>query len=52
MNELGAIPNDISVLNALNSIGENIIIADKQFHISWMNVNASELLNLVSPYMS
>ncbi len=49
MNEVGSIPNEISVLRALNSIGENIIIADKQFHIRWMNSNASELLSVVAP---
>jgi hypothetical protein len=31
MSEVGSIPNEISMLKALNSIGENIIIADKQF---------------------
>ena len=49
MNEVGSIPNDISILKALNSIGENIIIADKTFHIRWMNSNASELLSVVAP---
>lgn len=49
MNEVGAIPKEISVLNALNSIGENIIIADRQFHIQWMNRNASNLLTLIAP---
>ncbi|HSO58445.1 MAG TPA: STAS domain-containing protein [Paenisporosarcina sp.] len=49
MNEVGSIPNDISILKALNSIGENIIIADKTFHIRWMNSNASELLSVIAP---
>jgi len=49
MNEVGAIPHDISILTALNSIGENIIIADKQFQLRWMNRNASNLLNVVAP---
>jgi rsbT co-antagonist protein RsbR len=49
MNEVGSIPNEISMLRALNSIGENIIIADKQFLIKWMNSNASNLLSVVAP---
>lgn len=49
MHDVGTIPNDISVLNAVNSIGENIIIADKQFHIKWMNCHASDLLTVVAP---
>ena len=49
MNEVGTLPSDISMLRALNSIGENIIIADKQFHIRWMNSNASELLSVIAP---
>lgn len=49
MNEVGAIPHDISILTVLNSIGENIIIADKQFHVRWMNNNASKLLTEVAP---
>lgn len=49
MNEVGSIPNEISMLRALNSIGENIIIADKQFLIKWMNSNASKLLSVVAP---
>ncbi|QBP43032.1 STAS domain-containing protein [Paenisporosarcina antarctica] len=49
MNEVGTIPNEISMLKALNSIGETIIIADKLFHIRWMNSNASELLTLIAP---
>ena len=49
MNQVGAIPHDISILTVLNSIGENIIIADKQFHVKWMNRNASKLLTEVAP---
>jgi anti-anti-sigma regulatory factor len=49
MQDVGKIPNDISVLTALNSIGENILIADMQFHIRWMNCNASDLLTLIAP---
>ncbi|MET0787590.1 MAG: STAS domain-containing protein [Paenisporosarcina sp.] len=49
MQDVGKIPNDISVLTALNSIGENILIADKQFYIRWMNWNASDLLSLIAP---
>ena len=46
---MGALPNDISVLNALKSIGENIIIADRHYHIRWMNRNAAELLAVIAP---
>ena len=49
MNEVGSIPNEISMLRALNSIGENIIIADKQFLIKWMNSNASKLMSVIAP---
>ncbi|WP_245827672.1 STAS domain-containing protein [Paenisporosarcina indica] len=49
MNDVGTIPNDISVQNAINSIGENIIIADSQFNIRWMNSNASALLSEIAP---
>lgn len=49
MSEVGAIPNDISALRALNSIGENIIIADKEYHIRWINSNSSTLLSVVAP---
>lgn len=49
MNEVGSIPNDIPVQKALNYIGENIIIADKQFYIRWMNSNASALLTGIAP---
>ena len=49
MSGVGAMPEDISVLYALKSIGENIIIADKQFHIRWMNGHASNLLTEIAP---
>jgi len=49
MQDVGKIPHDISVLSALNSIGENILIADLQFEIRWMNCNASDLLSQVAP---
>ncbi len=49
MQNIGQIPKHISSLNALNSIGENILIADMHFHIRWMNSNASDLLSLVAP---
>ena len=49
MNEVGSIPNDISVQKAINSIGENIIIADKQFNVRWINSSASVLLSEIAP---
>ncbi|MDX1701836.1 MAG: hypothetical protein R3250_14515, partial [Melioribacteraceae bacterium] len=49
MHDIGTIPHEITVLTALNSIGENILIADLQFHVRWMNRNASDLLSIVAP---
>ncbi len=49
MKEVESFPIDISELNALNSIGENIIIADNKFYIRWMNTDASKLLTLIAP---
>lgn len=49
MKEVGTVPVGISERNALNSIGENIIIADHQFYIRWMNSNASNLLTILAP---
>ncbi|OCA92335.1 STAS domain-containing protein [Pseudobacillus wudalianchiensis] len=49
MNAIGQIPVDISLLHALNSLGENIIIADKHYTIRWMNAKAAGLLSVVAP---
>lgn len=49
MNYIGYVPDDVSLLAALDSIGENIIIADKNYNISWMNSSATKLLTDVAP---
>ncbi|PLS18524.1 RsbR, positive regulator of sigma-B [Bacillus sp. M6-12] len=49
MKSIGAIPKNISLLHALDSIGETIIISDKDYNILWMNSNATELLSQVAP---
>ncbi|MFZ3580496.1 STAS domain-containing protein [Virgibacillus sp. DJP39] len=43
------IPIDISGTDALNSIGENIIIADKDYTITWMNKKAIKSLSAIAP---
>ncbi|SEA90584.1 Anti-anti-sigma regulatory factor (antagonist of anti-sigma factor) [Thalassobacillus cyri] len=45
----GEIPDNISLLNTLNSIGENILIADKDYHVTWMNDNALGLFAAIAP---
>lgn len=49
MTAIGKFPMNISLLTAIDSIGENIIIADKDFNITWMNSSAAELLAKVAP---
>ncbi|WP_456271357.1 STAS domain-containing protein [Bacillus sp. AK031] len=49
MNPIGVLPEKISLLNALNSIGENIIIADLEYSIAWMNCNAAKLMSDLAP---
>ncbi|KAB7705991.1 PAS domain-containing protein [Bacillus aerolatus] len=49
MNSIGQIPSNISLFQALDSIGENIIIADKDYNICWMNSHAVKLLSAVAP---
>lgn len=44
------VPINLSCTDALNSIGENIIIADKEFKISWMNIEAIKTLSVVAPF--
>lgn len=46
---LGNLPENISSSEFLNTIGENIIIADKAFNIVWMNDKAESLLSHVAP---
>lgn len=43
------IPINISSSDALNSIGENIIIADTEFKIAWINKKANKTLLSIAP---
>lgn len=47
MNGIGIWPENIKALNAINSIGENIILADKNYNIVWLNEAAAKLLSHV-----
>jgi rsbT co-antagonist protein RsbR len=49
MPAIGTIPENISLLNALDYIGETIIIADNSYTIRWMNSEACSLLTEVVP---
>ncbi|WP_100406962.1 STAS domain-containing protein [Bacillus solitudinis] len=43
------IPINISGTDALNSIGENIIISDRDYNITWMNSKATKSLSAIAP---
>ncbi|WP_053363530.1 hypothetical protein [Bacillus sp. FJAT-27251] len=45
----GRLPISINGTDALNSIGENIIIADKDYKIVWFNSRAKELFVSLAP---
>ncbi|WP_233785986.1 STAS domain-containing protein [Planococcus halotolerans] len=49
MAAIGTIPTNISLLSALDHIGETIMIADTSYNIRWMNSEACRLLTEVSP---
>lgn len=49
MGTVGKIPENISLLHALDSIGETIIIADRDYNVQWMNSSAANLLSDVVP---
>lgn len=49
MKYIGEVPENISLLDALDSIGENIIIADNNYNIAWMNSCATQLFTVVAP---
>ncbi|SDO44364.1 RsbR, positive regulator of sigma-B [Alkalicoccus daliensis] len=49
MDAVGRMPKDISLIHALNSIGENVIVADLDYTITWMNVNAVKLFKQIAP---
>ncbi|MDP4169342.1 MAG: hypothetical protein Q8906_01955 [Bacillota bacterium] len=42
MGSLGVMPEYISSLSILESMGENIIIADTTFNIVWVNPKAAD----------
>jgi rsbT co-antagonist protein RsbR len=44
-----SIPINITSTDALNSIGENIIIADKDYNITWMNATAIKSMTAIAP---
>ncbi|OXT18166.1 RsbR, positive regulator of sigma-B [Bacillus sp. OG2] len=49
MSSIGRLPEHMQPLDALKSIGENIIIADKDYKVAWMNDNARKLLSQAPP---
>jgi rsbT co-antagonist protein RsbR len=49
MAAIGTIPDNISLLTALDHIGETIMIADNNYTIRWMNTEACKLLTEVAP---
>lgn len=49
MPAIGKIPENIFLLNALDVIGETIIIADSSYTIRWMNTEACRLMGEVAP---
>lgn len=46
---IGTLPEGISLAEAIDSIGENIILADKEYNIVWMNSSAERLLSDIAP---
>lgn len=49
MPAIGKIPETIFLLNALDVIGETIIIADSSYTIRWMNTEACRLMGEIAP---
>lgn len=49
MKPLGTLPQNISCEVFLDTIGENIIVADTDFNIKWLNGSAVNLLSHVAP---
>ena len=49
MTGIGKIPENISLLKALDRIGETILIADTSYRICWMNSEACRLLAEIAP---
>lgn len=49
MKALGSLPNTVPAENILESIGENILIADTSYNVVWMNPSAANLLSHIVP---
>lgn len=49
MKALGSLPNTVPAANILESIGENILIADTSYNVVWMNPSAANLLSHIVP---
>lgn len=49
MSALGYIPEQLSAIHVLDSVGDNILIADTTYNIQWMNANAANLLTVIAP---
>jgi len=49
MKAIGQLPENIPLLNVMDSIGENIIIADQNYNVTWMNSSAAGLLTNIAP---
>lgn len=43
---------DFHMEKLLNSVGENLIIANNEYEVIWMNDQAKELLKLIGPYLN
>lgn len=46
---MGEVTSDLTITDALNSIGENIILADLQYDLVWMNEEAENLFAKIAP---
>ena len=49
MKALGSLPDIVPAANILESIGENILIADLNYNVVWINPIAAKLLSQVAP---
>jgi rsbT co-antagonist protein RsbR len=49
MKSIGILPSRISAVNILNTLGETIIYADKEYNVIWINAYGTELLSHVAP---
>ncbi|MDQ0219288.1 PAS domain-containing protein [Peribacillus cavernae] len=49
MHSLGSFPSNMTSSQVLESIGENIILADEDYNVVWVNPKAIKLLTVVGP---